>query len=134
MTVSLSSLFRGWRATALLVVVVCLSPQRVAAEGGDHVRILNTSVDSDLHAMPGPAEKPAPLPPPCQGPNCSSAPERPTPLFPPVTPVGLQGKEVIRSLGLNDQPENPGFSFDHDFTSLRPIRRPASIFHPPRVG
>jgi hypothetical protein len=126
-----SPLFRGWRAALLLVAAVCLSPDRAAAACGDHVIILNAPGNSDRHAAPDASELPAP---PCHGPNCSGTPERDVPPLAPVTSINLQVKEMVQSLGLTGGGDTPRCSFERDCTSTRPIQRPNSIFHPPRVG
>jgi hypothetical protein len=128
------SLFRGWRAALLLAAGVCLSPQRAAAECGDYVHILNAPAASTQHATPGTPETPAPAAPPCQGPNCSGAPVRHAPPPGPVTPAGPQAKEVVQSLDPVAATDGPRSTFDRGFTSARPVHRPSSVFHPPRLG
>jgi hypothetical protein len=130
----LPSPLRGWRAALLLVAVVCLSPERAAAGCGDHVTILNDSAKPDQHATPGTSEVPANPARPCEGPNCSGVPNRHVPPLAPVTPVGPQAKEVVQCLGAVGADDDPRGAFDRDPASPRPVRRPSSVFHPPRVG
>jgi hypothetical protein len=127
MRAPLLSLFRLWRAAPLLVAAVCLSPERAAAGCGDHVTILNDAATANHRATP--ARPPAP----CEGPNCSGAPERHAPPLAPVTPTGPQAKEVVHSLGPVSNTDGPQTSFDRDPNSPRPIHRSSSVFHPPRV-
>jgi hypothetical protein len=129
----LPSPLRGWRAALLLVAAVCLSPERAAAGCGDHVTILTGAANADRHAVPGTPEAPI-SPVPCDGPNCSGAPTRHAPPLAPVSSFSPQAKEVVHSLGAVSDSDGPRASFDHDYTSPRPIRRSPSIFHPPRVG
>jgi hypothetical protein len=139
MASSLRSLFRGWWAALLLVVVACASPGRATAECGDYVVILNTNdpASPDGRATPfstptGSVEHPASPKVPCSGPNCSRSPERHPAPFAPVSPPGPHGKEVVQTLG-SVEPTDSASSRICDFISPRPIRRASSVFHPPRA-
>jgi hypothetical protein len=134
MTFSLSPVFRGWRAALLLVAVACASPDRASAECGDHVVILNAApqVNPDGRAATGVAERPASPKAPCSGPNCSRAPERHAPPFAPVSTSAPQGKEVVQVLD-SVEPADGATTRVRDFISPRPVRRAASVFHPPRA-
>jgi hypothetical protein len=125
-----STTFRGWRVALLLVAGALLSPQRASAECGSHVTVLNPTAESRHDAMPPADGHGQPLTPPCQGPNCSGAPERPVPPVPPASTDG-QIKELASGAGLLDRSDPPHFPFDRAAASARPIHRPFSIFHPP---
>src|SRR5215212_1147446 len=131
MSFRFSSTFRGWRVALLLVVVALLSPQRASAECGSHVTVLNPTAESQHEAMPPTGGEPAK--PPCQGPNCSGAPERPMPTPAPPAPTGGQVKELVPGAGLPDRADPSPSPFDRARTTARPIHRPLSIFHPPRT-
>ena len=96
----LTSLFRGWRAALLLVVVACATPGRATAECGDHVTVLNGQATNALHATPAPVGTPASPKVPCSGPNCSRLPDRPAPLPAPAPVSGPHGKELAHVLDL----------------------------------
>jgi hypothetical protein len=132
MATSLPPLVRGWRAALLLVVVACASPGRATASCGDHVTILNDPAGAAEHATK--ADGPAPFRLPCRGPNCSGAPRREAPPLAPVAPAGAQVKEFAEVVACGDQPEGGSSPFARDDTSPRPIDRPSSVFHPPRLG
>lgn len=128
--------FRRWRVALLLVVIACATPGRASAECGDHVRILNgATADSSDNGTPAATDTPSPAPgkAPCSGPNCSQAPERHSPPFAPAPPDSPQGKDVARLLGSVAMPDR-GSAPVGDFASPLPVRRPSSIFHPPRVS
>ena len=124
-----STTFRGLRVALLLVAGALLSPQRASAECGSHVTVLNPAAEARHDAMPPTDGHGQPLP-PCQGPNCSGAPERQFPTPAPPAPTGGQVKELV-SGGLLDRTDPPHFSFARAHTTARPIHRPFSIFHPP---
>ena len=128
------SLFRGWRAALLLVVMACATPDRAMAGCGDYVTIRNGS-DSPSHqsGMVDP-DSHSPARPPCHGPNCSESPVRQQAPLAPVSPVGPQVKEVVQSLQALSAPDQSPEAFDRDYSSPRPILGTASIFHPPRNG
>jgi hypothetical protein len=130
----LTSLFRGWRAALLLVVIACATPGRAAAECGDYVTVLNDQATNVRHAMPAPVGAPASPKAPCSGPNCSRLPDRHAPL-PAPAPVSVpHGKELAHVLGLLDPPDLAASSRTSAYISSRPISRATSIFHPPRAG
>jgi hypothetical protein len=136
MRVLLSSLIRGGRAAVLLVAAACATPDRASAECGDYVTILNAPAGS-THSMPATTETgetPAPMRTPCRGPNCQGAPVRDFPPLTPVSPVGSQVKEQAQCLDAVDRAESQREILDRDSSSSRPIHRPTSIFHPPRLG
>ncbi len=114
----------------LLVVGVLLSPQRASAtECGSHVTVLNPTAESQ-HA---PMSHGDPAKAPCQGPNCSSAPERNAP--PPASaPISGQIKQSIPGTGQVNSADPPHVSFDRSAEDARPIYRSLSIFHPPRAA
>lgn len=120
----------------LFVVVVCASPQRAQAGCGDYVTILSATAVAKTHAMP-PVQVadgvPAPARMPCHGPNCSGAPTRDFPASP-ASPVSQPVKEQAQGLAHAIEADPFRGSLDLDFTSLRPVRRATSIFHPPRIG
>src|SRR5688572_30356678 len=126
---------RGWRVALLLVAGALLSPQRAAAECGSHVTVLNPTAESRHDAMPQPAssDRSAPAKAPCNGPNCSGAPDRHAPLPAPPVPVGGQIKELVSGAGLLDRDDPTHSPFDRAGSAARPIHRSLSIFHPPRA-
>jgi hypothetical protein len=134
MRLSPLSLVRGWRAAALLVVVACASPQRAAAECGDYAIILNAPAESAHPGPSAPGETHTPAPAPCRGSNCEGAPDRHVPPLAPVTPAGPQANEPAFGLEPTGGADREPRSFDRDHTSPRPVRRAASVFHPPRLG
>lgn len=128
--------FRRWRVALLLVVIACATPGRVSAECGDHVQILNaTALDNGDNATSATtvAQSQETEKVPCSGPNCSRAPERHSPPYAPAPPTAPQGKDAARLLGIVDTPDTDSAPAG-DFTSSLPVRRPSSIFHPPRAG
>jgi hypothetical protein len=70
---------------------------------------------------------------PCQGPNCSGAPDRHVPPPAPPAPTSGQVKELVAGAGLLDRAGPAHFHFDRARTTARPIHRPFSVFHPPRA-
>lgn len=131
----LRSLFRGWRAAVLLVVVACATPDRATAGCGSHVVVLNpmTSFDSTEHAPRAPmdlTERPKGPQKPCSGPNCSRAPDpapfAPAPLSAPRT---MDASPVLGSADRADLSARVCES-----TSPRPVRRSADIFRPPPLA
>ncbi len=134
----LPSLTRGYRAALLLVVVACLSPGRVSAECGDYVTILNVpsgeTHQQASHESGATDSHQSPARPPCHGPNCSGSPTREFPPIPPAPVTSNPVKEAVRHAGASDAADASPSAFDRDTTSLRPIRRAASVFHPPRLG
>jgi hypothetical protein len=127
---------RGGRVALLLVAGALLSPQRASAECGSHVTVLNPTAESRHDSMPQHAstDQSAPVKPPCQGPNCSGAPDRHAPPpAPPVSPGG-QVKELVVGGGLLDRDDPTHSPFNRAGTAARPIHRSLSIFHPPRAG
>jgi hypothetical protein len=141
MTVRFPSPFRGWRAAFLLVAAACASPGRASAECGDHVIILNGPAAANAKATPTPAN-PIPTPdtqpaaprPPCHGPNCSGSPAPKAPLAPITAPTSQFKEQAGQVVGDCDEGGDQGARFGRDSDSPRPIRRPSSVFHPPRLG
>jgi hypothetical protein len=115
----------------LLVVGALLSPQRASAECGSHVTVLNPTAEAQHAAVPTTNGEPVKLP--CQGSNCSGAPERHVPPPAPPAPTGGQVKELVSSAGLLDRADPTHSPFDRARTTPRPIHRSLSIFHPPRA-
>jgi hypothetical protein len=126
-----SSTFRGWRVALLLVAGALLSPQRASAECGSHVTVLNPTAESQHDAMPPTSGEPVKMP--CQGPNCSGAPERHVPPPAPPAPTGGQVKELVPGSGLSHSADPSPSPFDRARTTARPVHRALSIFHPPRA-
>jgi hypothetical protein len=126
------STFRAWRVALLLVAGALLSPQRASADCGSHVTVLNPTAESRQDAMPhtGAPTQPAK---PCQGPNCSGAPERNFPQPAPPAPTSGPIKELVSGGSLFDRDDLP-FTFERASTSARPIHRPLSVFHPPQAA
>lgn len=138
MTRALSFPIRDGRAALLLVAVACFSPGRASAECGDYVTILNAPANHP-HAAPQPehhpaTEPPAPVKPPCHGPNCSGAPNRELPPLAPVATTAPAVKDLARLLGPIDPDSHVRGRFERDHSSPRPVRRPSDVFHPPRHG
>jgi hypothetical protein len=144
MHTQLFSLVRAWRAVTLLVVVVCLSPGRAAAQCGDYVKILNdvNLNNSPLHDAPlarqhttGRANESQPAPQkPHHCPKCSNSPSRDVPSAPPAPPSTTVSVKVSpRHAAAEDFADKLTSAFERDFTSMRPIRRASKVFHPPRL-
>jgi hypothetical protein len=134
MTKTFPSLFGGWRAALLLATVaVSASPGRATAACGDHVTILNAGVKDGVSATP---DGGIPVPPraPCQGPNCSGAPERHAPLPAPAPSSGPQVKDVAHPGEYSEHPAESARLFAGERTLPHPIDVASSIFHPPRRG
>jgi hypothetical protein len=109
---------------ALLLTDV-LAPSVAQAGCGDHLRTVRAG-ESQAESTPLP---PAPGE-PCNGPNCSSAPER-QPLAPASAKVSLPDHEAC----LREAPTHDGFGESgwlRRDNSHWPARTSASIFHPPR--
>jgi hypothetical protein len=130
MATSLSPLVRGWRAALLLVAVACATPGRAKAECGDHVTILNGPAANSDGAS---AAAPAPQKVPCSGPNCSRAPQRQDPDPAPAPTSGPEGKEAAVPAGSAEERDS-GSARVSDLAPGALVRRPTSIFHPPRLG
>ncbi len=131
---SLLSLLRGWRAVPLVVVALCATADRAAAECGDHVAVLNgpnTHTNrTDAHPATDAPTEGAPRK-PCSGPNCSRPQD---PDAPPPTPTSKSGAGVKEAAHDSEQFDPSACSVRvGDFTSPRPVRRASSVFHPPRV-
>lgn len=133
MRCTLHALFRGWRAALLLVVVALLSPQRAAAECGNHVVVLSPTVQSRHDASAPSDADPLSTPKPCNGPGCSKKPDRPEPLSAPPAPSVAQVKQLVPGAGLLNANDPTHSHFDRDGANERPVYRPFSIFHPPRA-
>lgn len=133
-TSTLLSLFRSWRVALLLVAGVVLLPERgSASECGSHVIVLNPTAESRHDSMPLPATSGGePVKPPCNGPNCSGAPDRHAPPAPPVPTIGGQVKELVTAAGLPAR-DDPGRGSEANAShDAHPIHRSLSIFIPPR--
>src|SRR5262249_32981201 len=121
MIFSVLRLFRGWRVAGLLVVAALLSPGRAEARCGHPGALFKTNLiatePSAKTQQPQPVEAPAPKP--CNGPNCSGAPDRNVP--PSAPPTTSCAKEAAQVFGTLDPPGS-GVPFACDFTSTRPIR------------
>jgi hypothetical protein len=125
----LPSLFRRAALPLAVLVFALVGADRANAGCGDHVIVLKSAgvqqqTDADSH----------PSKYPCHGPNCTANPPgdpippvtttviHPTTakeVFTPVEPCELSGSSVVRR--------------PFEFSPPRPIDRPSSIFHPPRV-
>lgn len=137
---ALTRLLPGWRLLLPLVIVSGLLPGRAGAECGDYLTVA-TSPHSWQPPHSGPSgdpmgeltHAPAPLTPPCHGPNCSSAPARHAPSPTSVAPDWPPVKEFLKVAGPaeRDPGVRPPFAFDP--TSPRPVRGQSAIFHPPRL-
>jgi hypothetical protein len=130
MTSRLLNLFRDVRVPLLLVVGALLSPQQATAGCGDYVTVLNPTAESRSEPVVPPVTSGDPAKPPCSGPNCSRAPERHTPPVPPA-PVVSAAKDLVSGAGLVVA-EPPHTSIECTSPTAHPIRRPSSVFHPPR--
>jgi hypothetical protein len=116
----------------LVIVAACASPDRATAGCGDYVTILNgTSAGSH---QDGPTEPGGPQKAPCQGPNCSGDPVRHQAPLAPAAPVAPQVKEVAGTIDGPASEASLRFLLHIDSSSARPISRPSSVFHPPRIG
>lgn len=132
MLASPQTLFRGWRVALLLVAGALLSAQNASAtECGSHVTVLNPTAESKHDATPRTDGQGQPAKPPCNGPNCSGAPERHAPPAPPA-PTGAPLKALMSGDLISADP-SPGGPNRADTTAI-PIRRSLSIFHPPRAA
>jgi hypothetical protein len=138
---NLSSLVLYWRAVLPLFAVVLLSPGRASAECGDYITIRGSTSNTQLsHSMPfvdrmGLYEVgfSIPIKKPCQGPNCSSSPQRESPPITPVFPVSARVKELVKQAELTDDTPARNSSLLGDDFAQKPIDRAFSIYHPPRV-
>jgi hypothetical protein len=109
---------------ALLLADV-LSPSVAQAGCGDHLRAVRVGASQ---AEPSPT--PAAPGEPCNGPNCSRAPEQ-LPLAPASVKVTLPDLEAR----LSEPPTHDGFGeagWLRRSDSHPPVHSSASIFHPPR--
>ena len=127
------TLVRGWRV-ALLLAAGALSPQRGAAECGNHVTVLNPTTESRHGPQQIPATSGEPVKVPCNGPNCSGAPDRHVPPPASTAPTGGQVKELVPGAGALDRDDPRHVRFDGAGRDARPIHRPLSIFIPPRTA
>jgi hypothetical protein len=142
MTYLYSSPLRGWPVALLLVAWICFTPGQAVAECGDYLTIRNASPGSTHHSTTTNIDHPiqddlgtqSPLKQPCHGPNCSSSPVREFPPLAPITLASTWVKEVAQPFSPLDVEIARAGSFDSDLTSLRPIHRASSVFHPPRAG
>jgi hypothetical protein len=144
-----------YSAVTLLMGWCCLTAGRASAECGDYVTLTNTPhhsphegrqasthnpSNSSQHPLQHPivdgsAEvgTPVPFELPCHGPGCSRLPAREFPPLVPVSPVSSRAKEAAQPVLPFDHGFLASSSFDCDLTSLRPIDRASSVFHPPRL-
>lgn len=133
MTFSTLPRLRDWRAALMLVVVACAAPGRATAMCGDDVVLQSDHVHArpDGRAATAPARGAERPKAPCSGPNCSQTPERqPAPFAPAPAPQGKEVAQVLDSI----EPADGAQARACYFISPRPIHRPSSVFHPPRLG
>lgn len=112
-----------------VLVVVLASSGRASAGCGDHVVVLKTA--GERH-QPEAGTQPAKTP--CHGPNCSA--DRPTDHAPPMTSTVLSvtsAKEVFTPVEPSAQVNTKSRRRPFESSSLSPIDRASSIFHPPRA-
>jgi hypothetical protein len=151
MTHPLPSGGRAWRVAWLLVVGAALTPGQARGECGDYLTFHGTGAATGAVATPNrqhadmfPASEPGltqttaarlPARQPCRGPNCSKAPTRQAPPLPaPTAPGGGTVKEPAAAhLLAADAPSSPA-ALAWGLPSADPIRRPTSVYHPPRHG
>jgi hypothetical protein len=141
---SLSPVLSRWRGVFLLVAVFALAPDRASAECGDYITIHGFAFDKhrahsilavvDFTRLESANGESPPFKRPCHGPNCSSSPARELPPLASVITFGFQLKELVQEPAPIDDETALDSSFDHNNTSLHPIYRTNSIFHPPRLG
>jgi hypothetical protein len=138
------SLLRNAPAALLLVVVACLTPDRASAGCGNHVPLftdplpLTEQKANTNESSPAPCTGPdclrqanesRPVP-PCHGPGCSQQPTRDAPaptasrIVSPTTDAALNA--------VSSHCDSTCRVFPRDLSSLHPIARPSSVFHPPR--
>lgn len=131
-TLSLPTI-RGWQVVLLLVAAMLFSPGRATAGCGDYVNVLNPTAESlrdpianhDNHGRPAK---------PCHGPSCSNQPDRPIPSPAPTAPTTVQVKELVPISRPVDCDLASNTFTDISNRSSRPIHRPLSVFHPPRLS
>src|SRR5436309_15429144 len=113
-----SSLLRDWRAALLLVAVACLTPERASARCGNHNTIYHELIAAPAQHSAEAQATPAPLTPPCRGPNCSHRPDQDA--SPPATvTVAPQVSEAALHPG-STQPPAPRSTFARDRSSASP--------------
>jgi hypothetical protein len=108
---------------ALLLADV-LAPSVAQAGCGDHLRAVRVGASRTEQPMP-----PAPGE-PCNGPNCSRAPEQS-----PLAPASVKATLPDLDARLSESPTRDGFGESgwlRRADSHRPARTSAPIFHPPR--
>lgn len=141
MVALLPPLFRDWRAALLLVAAALLSPGRAEARCGHPGSVFKSDlIAAEPSAKPAqvtqsqhqPVEAPVPAV-PCNGPNCSEAPDRHSPPPSTASTVEAGAKEATQVLGALEPPDD-GAPHICALTSSQPIRFASAIFHPPRVG
>jgi hypothetical protein len=104
------------------VVLFCCAG-RADAECGDYVRIIGS--DGTVTPMPGHESKP------CQGPFCHGGPKAPNPTPPTPTVSTPDPKGLVAEATGPDNAAATRFDLEPDGS---PVRRPTSIFHPPRAS
>ena len=128
-----SPLIRNGRAALLLVAVALLTPGRAEARCGHPNAIFKTNLivaEASAQSAQAPTETPAP-PKPCDGSNCSEHQDHDAP--PPSTaPAAPRAGEAVLNLG-TQHPAAACDKFARGDSSLNPIDRAFSVFHPPRA-
>ena len=122
----------GWQVGLLLVAGMLFSPGRATAGCGDYVNVLNPTAESRrFEPMANHDGQPAK---PCHGPNCSKLPDRPVPSPAAPAPTTVQVKELVPNSQLVDSEIALSLFTNVADRSARPIHRPPSVFHPPRLS
>jgi hypothetical protein len=118
-----------------VLAVVLAAPSAARASCGDYV-VLGPTGDHHAAADPSPMSHPAHhdpagMPRPCHGPHCSRGG---TPLPVPVLapPVTAEEWGYLPPLVTPAGGSRPASLFDD--TNPRPVRRPSSVYHPPRLA
>jgi hypothetical protein len=109
------------------VVLLCCAG-RADAGCGDHVRI----VGPDGQVRPAAGHDPVPAERPCQGPECTGGPKAPAPVSPAPPAPTSDVKGLVGEAG--DPDGTSGISRRTADPDGSPVRRPNSIFHPPRAS
>lgn len=112
---------------ALLPAVFALCcPDQAAAGCGDYVQIVGP--DGKVHSPTD--HGPAPVRLPCRGPECTMGPRAPAPVPPPPPSGASDVKGLIEDM--TDPAPCRADVRTAAGPSGSPVRRPTSIFHPPR--
>ena len=124
----LTHVLRTSGAVLLPAVVLLCCAGRSNATCGNYVQIIGP--DGTLQLPTG--HDPMPAERPCQGPECTGGPKAPAPVPPaPTSPLS----EVKGLVGDTDDPDTSttGYWPGSDAAGS-PVRRPTSVFHPPRAS